>query len=122
VNPGTQIGDNVVVAAMSLVNCNLPSGCLAGGIPVKVLKENAYPVEDHDAVARLGIKGISIKEVNRSEVVICGDTYFDIKGRTIEGPATEESERVKNQLRRNGIRFKFTAIEGEYRSWEEAYS
>jgi acetyltransferase-like isoleucine patch superfamily enzyme len=35
VNPNVKIGDNVVVAAMSLINRNLPSGCLAGGIPVK---------------------------------------------------------------------------------------
>src|SRR5512139_3836387 len=43
VNPGVTIGSDVVVAARSLVNKDLPSGCLAGGIPAKVLKENCYP-------------------------------------------------------------------------------
>lgn len=43
VNPKVKIGNDVVVMAMSLVNNDLPSGCLAGGIPCKMLRENAYP-------------------------------------------------------------------------------
>ena len=43
VNPGVVIGDNVVVAAMSLINRDIPPGSLAGGIPVKILKENYLP-------------------------------------------------------------------------------
>ena len=42
------IGDNIVIGVNSLINKNLPSGCLAGGIPVKVLKENQYPVTDRN--------------------------------------------------------------------------
>ena len=35
---GVSIGDNVVVGAMSLVNKDLPSNCIAGGVPVKIIK------------------------------------------------------------------------------------
>jgi acetyltransferase-like isoleucine patch superfamily enzyme len=40
---GVTIGDGAVVGMGSLVNKDLPPGCLAGGIPVKVLRENYYP-------------------------------------------------------------------------------
>ena len=36
--PGITIGDNVVIAANSVVNKNIPSNVIAGGIPCKVLK------------------------------------------------------------------------------------
>jgi len=45
------------------------------------------------------------------------DTIFNMEERTIEGPSTEETERIKNQLRRHGVRFRFYADEGEYRPW-----
>ena len=121
VNPGVTIGDDVVVAAKSLVNIDLPSGCLAGGVPAKIIIEGAFPRQTrlHRAINQL--KGVTVKETNNSVYVICGKTYFDIRGRTIEGPATEEAEAVKNQLRRNGIRFPFVPVDGEYRHWQEAY-
>ena len=37
--PGVSIGDNVVVAAGSVVTHDLPSGCVAAGNPCKVLRE-----------------------------------------------------------------------------------
>lgn len=40
---GVEIGDNVVVGMGSLVNKSLPDGCMAAGVPVKVIKENIYP-------------------------------------------------------------------------------
>lgn len=43
--PNISIGNNVVIALNSIVNKSLPDGCLAGGIPVKVIKENMYPRE-----------------------------------------------------------------------------
>ena len=115
VNPGVVIGDNVVVSAMSLVNRNLPSGCLAGGIPVKILKENVYPNTNVD----LG------KFITDYETVIdiisdpsaAGNAYFDIENRIIQGPVTEWTRVFKNQLRRNGIRFKYKEKNGEYVTW-----
>ena len=43
VNPKVTIGHDVVVTPMSLVNRDIPSGCLAGGIPASVIKSNIYP-------------------------------------------------------------------------------
>mgnify|MGYP002814728062 CR=1 FL=1 len=40
--PGVTIGDNVIIGAKSLVNKDVPSGVIVGGVPVKVLKENNY--------------------------------------------------------------------------------
>ena len=36
---GVTIGDNVVVGAMSLVNKDLPSNCMAGGIPARIIRK-----------------------------------------------------------------------------------
>ena len=120
VNPGVTIGDNVVVSSRSLVNKDLPSNCLAGGIPVKVLKKDAFPSCQNLDIVISQLHDITVKEVNRTVVIVCGHTYFDIGGRTIEGPVTESSEAVKNQLRRNGIRFPFTALGGIYVPFAEA--
>lgn len=37
--PGVTIGDNVVVAAGSVVTKSIPANCLVGGVPAKVIKE-----------------------------------------------------------------------------------
>lgn len=37
---GVKIGDGAVIAAGALVTKNVPAGCLAGGVPAKVLREN----------------------------------------------------------------------------------
>ena len=36
---GVNIGDSVVVGAMSLVNKDIPSHCMAGGVPAKIIKK-----------------------------------------------------------------------------------
>ena len=134
VNPGVTVGDNVVVAAMSLVNRNLPSGCLAGGIPVKVLRENVYPrelsfSEKFEILKQLMCRAMEIVPVGEHLLyigeldtdggfgLVFDGTIFDITRRTIEGMASESTEIVKNQLRRNGIRFRYHAEEGEYKPW-----
>lgn len=38
VMPGVTVGENAVVGAFSFVNKDLPAGCLAVGIPVKIKK------------------------------------------------------------------------------------
>lgn len=36
---GVHIGDNVVIAANSVVNKDIPDNCIVGGVPCKVIKE-----------------------------------------------------------------------------------
>lgn len=125
VNPGVEIGDNVVVAAGSLVNTDLPAGCLAAGVPAKVVRENEYPKEIKANILRDKIENLLceidepyIVKVHNGEVLLCcGDTMFNITKRTILGKKTSLSKQVKNQLRRNGIRFQYTEFNGEYKPW-----
>ncbi|MFA6509946.1 MAG: hypothetical protein WCV62_05775 [Candidatus Peribacteraceae bacterium] len=119
VNPGVTIGDNVVVAARSLINSDLPSGCLAAGCPAKVLKENAYPSASRLEEVLGQLRGVSVREMERTTAIVCGETFFDIGCRIIEGPMTGATEAVRNQLRRNGIRFRYSPVDGMYRPWEE---
>ena len=127
VNPNVKIGNDVVVAAMSLVNRDLPSGCLAGGIPVKILKENRYPrklsqQEEEQLVmnieddVRMKLKfeenRIYLEHPNTTQV-----TMFGLKERIIEGVGNERSEIVRNQLRRCGIRFRYYMENGKYLPW-----
>lgn len=127
VNPGVKIGNDVVVAAMSLVNRNLPSGCLAGGIPVKILKENVYPRKlnqqekqqlvvniANDVQMKLKLEGNRIRLEHPDTKHV---TIFDLEIRIIEGVGNRRSEVVKNQLRRYGIRFKYLLEKGKYRPW-----
>ncbi len=133
VNPNVHIGNDVVVSAMSLVNRDLPSGCLAGGIPVKVIKENAYP----SPLTPTGIKkfryqiskrvvdllgsdaGVNFDD-NRIIVIYDGSiTSFFLEERRIVGNANSATEIVKEQLRRNGVRFRYAWFKGKYVSWEE---
>lgn len=54
--PNVTIGDCCVITINSVVNRSLPSGCLAGGNPAKVIKEKVYP------------KDVSLSE--RSEILM----------------------------------------------------
>jgi len=127
VNPGVTIGNDVVVAAMSLVNQDLPSGCLAGGIPAKILRENVYPKQlsqhetqqlvasiANDVQIKLRLEGNEIRVTDPGTKQV---TIFDLKKRTIAGAGNRTSEIVKNQLRRYGMRFKYFLENGEYRPW-----
>jgi acetyltransferase-like isoleucine patch superfamily enzyme len=136
VNPGVNVGNDVVVAAMSLVSKDLPDGCLAGGIPCKVLKENMYPrkldaAEKKALFERIFSESRTIYESRCSrdkappksfessdeDTYSIAGTTFDLCKRSIEGKATEFSEVLKNQLRRNGIRFRFCAKGSAYEKW-----
>jgi acetyltransferase-like isoleucine patch superfamily enzyme len=125
VNPGVEIGNDVVVAAMSLVNKCIPSGCLAGGVPVKIIRKNAYPTSlsknELESMMSL-INNVLKKSYSLIDSIIVvkgkdGETMFNLKNKTISGPATNETERLKNQLRRMGIRFRFYNKDGGYVKW-----
>ena len=125
--PGVTIGDNVVVSAMSLVNRDLPSGCLAAGIPAKVLKENVYPreitrekkVEILDQVLREAtVYKITGSRDEDGKSISIGKTIFSIPERKIEGPANLNTDRVKDLLRRHGIRFRYYNDGESYKEWD----
>jgi UDP-3-O-[3-hydroxymyristoyl] glucosamine N-acyltransferase len=127
VNPGVSIGDDVVVAANSLVNSDLPNGCLAAGIPAKIIRDKVYPAV-LDREKKMHLLNRLIKEIRETAGVDvypsedfdgleCGDTRFLFGNRVITGLVSEASEAVRNQLRRHGIRFRFEPWDGEYRQW-----
>jgi acetyltransferase-like isoleucine patch superfamily enzyme len=139
VNPGVSIGDNVVMAARSLVNRDIPSGCLAGGIPAKIIKRDCYPKPLSDLKKNKLFKQISKQAwlryrpekglpndlpcpIKREGDIIFidskdGQTIFDLNEKRITGPATRLSVILKDQLRRNGIRFRFSEKEGIWQAW-----
>ena len=43
--PNVTIGNDSVIGIGSIINKDIPSGCLAAGSPCKVIKENHYPKE-----------------------------------------------------------------------------
>lgn len=118
-----KIGDNVVIGVNSLINKNLPSGCFAAGMPVKVLKENAYPNRNPEANAKLienvfeeyqklcdykNLK-VNLSYDPASEVIYCNNLAFNTKSMTIEGELDELQEDFRDFLRRRGIKF-FTGL------------
>ena len=125
VNPGVEIGNDVVVAALSLVNKSIPRGSLAGGVPAKVIKENIFPGNLSEKAKTELIN--MINEVLGKSYMVSDDvikvkevgleTLFDLKDKTISGPVSLETERLKNQLRRLGIRFKYYNKDGVYSKW-----
>lgn len=135
VNPGISIGDNVVVASLSVVTEDLPTGCFAGGVPCRVIRERVYPrqlsASEKDAIfSRIFNESAQIllsKESKSSspsvftrldeDVYVVEGTTFDIGKRVIEGPATSRTEVLRNQLRRNGIRFRYFNKDGCYSKW-----
>lgn len=137
VNPGVTIGDNVIVAARSLVNRDIPSGALAAGVPAKLVKENWLPraltLEDkrkliHEIVeaARARCEGKlktnPIVSLDNSILFSRGEdeTWFDLEKKTITGPANEWTQTLKDQLRRNGIRFRYKSQAGVFTAWKES--
>lgn len=139
VNPGVSIGDNVVVAARSLINRDIPAGCFAGGIPVKILRENYFPRQLSESEktglfeeiakqtwlrysAEVGINSKAEIPIQRSgDLVVvttnADETRFDLREKKIRGPASRLSDLFKDQLRRNGIRFRFSIKDGEWSPW-----
>ena len=137
VNPGVKIGSDVVVAAHSLVNKDLPSGCLAAGIPCKVIRENCYPAKltieqkrailDRIVSEALGI-ALSRDLGNQATYeigpecasLLVGKTVFHFEHRSISGEVSSWTEIMKNQLRRHGIRFQYGPVDGVYVGWDES--
>lgn len=126
--PNVVIGSSVVVAARSLVNRSIPSGCLAGGIPAKVLKhgiykspEPKYRIKHILKEIRLEAKHYNVKDIGINpdhDYIEVGKTAFFPLTRRIQGSATKDTERVKDLFRRHGVRFRYYDNNGEYREWD----
>jgi acetyltransferase-like isoleucine patch superfamily enzyme len=118
--PGVTIGSDVVVAAGSTVTSDLPAGCLAGGSPARPLRKDVYPNIPAD---RIDILERIINEADvetmwwPDEIIVAGGGTFNLAQRFIIGPVTENTERLRNQLRRHGIRFRYEPRNGHYRPW-----
>jgi acetyltransferase-like isoleucine patch superfamily enzyme len=122
VNPNVDIGDNVVVGVGSLVLKDLPSGCLAAGVPCRIIKENCFPQELSLEQKRKILEQINNlwdleMECERDGVYKVDDARIDFEKMWFTGNSSKKSERARNILRRHGIRFKVDIIDGEYREW-----
>ena len=120
--PGVKIGSNVIIGNMSLVNKNIPDGCFAAGIPIKIIKENIYPkvlsFKDKKAILEDCIEqyyellkfkhflpNVHLKE--NLKIEFCIDdciTIFDCENRKISGDINEYSEDFRDFLRYRGIK------------------
>jgi len=131
--PNVRIGSNVVVGVGAIVTKDLPSGCLALGVPAKVIKENCYPKKYTRQERRQLVKNFISHFMNDIENATLtyreiedeiwllnekGDwVRFNLSDQNIQGEATTLSERLRNELRRYGIRFKSYPQNNEYRKW-----
>lgn len=80
VNPSVTIGADCVIGVGSVVNKDVPSGCLAAGIPAKVIKESLYP-RPLDAAGRLAF----VRDFLRVFGEICSDRHRVSYAETTDG-------------------------------------
>jgi len=127
VNPGVSIGDDVVVGVGSVVTRDLPSGCLAMGVPCRIVKEKAFPVvltaperlRRVEAIFRPCEMPYTVVDPAIPSVRVEG-AEFDFAKRTVTGAVSSRTEQARNHLRRHGIRFKVETESGRYEPWREA--
>lgn len=125
VNPGVTIGSDTVIAVGSVVTRDIPAGSLAGGIPAKVIRDGAYPHRlDGERRTQFWTRFLAeYPDDSADEIAIgadyvrLGETRFRLLSRRITGPASDATERLKDQLRRYGIRFYSRPVDGAYQDW-----
>ncbi len=117
--PNRRIGNNVVIGTNSLINKDLPDGCLAGGIPVKILRENIYPsinternhhlvrqiLHDYAELATYKDLHAELNYDEASQVIYCNGVTFDLITMQTSGSFTPTEEDFRDYLRRRGIKF-----------------
>jgi acetyltransferase-like isoleucine patch superfamily enzyme len=120
--PGVTIGSHVIIGNLSLVNKNLPDGCFAAGIPVKIISENIYPkkmtIDDkikiiNNAVTEYNIvlklkhfsPEITVNNNLTIDFVIDGKkTIFDLIKKVVRGDINEYTEDFRDFLRYRGLK------------------
>lgn len=125
--PNVTIGHDTVVGAGAVVTKSLPSGCLALGVPARVVKENCFPrkfskeekIKMIEQFINHFVSDIQFsKDIKQfgTKVSVSG-TLFDLDEMIIDGEANELTEKFKNELRRYGVRFHYYNKDGVYAKW-----
>lgn len=127
--PNVKIGKNVVVAAGSVVNMDIPENFLAGGVPVRLIKKleiinfndpEKFNFFYHNFLSECGVDGVTpFEKFDDSYKIYIDGTLFDFDTMRIDGKVTEWTEKFKDYSRRWGIRFRYYHDKdlGAYRQW-----
>lgn len=117
--PNRRIGNHVVIGTNTLINKDLPDGCLAGGIPVRILKENYYPthdaarneelvrriVADYGRMAEYKELAVQLHYSPAEQLLRCNGVTFHLDTLRTTGEFTPTEEDFRDYLRRRGIKF-----------------
>jgi acetyltransferase-like isoleucine patch superfamily enzyme len=117
--PNRRIGNHVVIGTNSLINKDLPDGCLAGGIPVRIIRENLYPhydparneqlvhrvLADYQDLANYKELTINVAYDPVQQQIRCNNVVFHLATLRTEGTFTPVEEDFRDFLRRRGIKF-----------------
>jgi acetyltransferase-like isoleucine patch superfamily enzyme len=116
VHPNVKIGDNVVVAGGSIVTRDIPSGVFAKGTPAKVV-EIRYPSKKNIEKVLPLIKNYDLKIIDN--IIEVEGAEFDLEEKKVTGKVSPRTERVRDILRRFGVRFKVDIDNGFYEEWHD---
>ena len=137
VNPGVNIGNQVIASARSFITKNIPDNSLIAGSPAKVVKDNYLPRNISKEQKRFVINLIISQFFDRNEIKNSDEyeidfieseetiifkhnnltTYFNLISKQITGFSNNNSNYFKDQLRRNGIRFRFIQTKDKWEYW-----
>jgi acetyltransferase-like isoleucine patch superfamily enzyme len=133
--PNVRIGNNVVIGVGSVVTKSLPAGCLAAGVPARVIREQYYPKQVKPEERTILVKDFvdhfkkdiltepievayeQSRDVLKIDTRKAGLTEFRISEKRIVGIANSSTEVLRNELRRHGVRFRSYPEEGLYVQW-----
>lgn len=133
--PNVKIGSNVVIAVGSVVTKDIPSGCLAAGIPAKVIRTGCYPrklskEEKKEKLEKflthfkedIAIGSVELMYESDSDILRLlhsdgNTTEFRFSESHVYGRSSVITEALRNELRRYGVRFKSFPEKGEYIQW-----
>ena len=112
---GGIVEDDVVIGMGSLINKSIPSGCLAGGVPAKILKQDIYPsvwsinrLEEikQSYQERANWLGLPCDLHPFPDGFYINGQVFQVSTRGCPVDLDETGEDFRNFLRQRGIRFR----------------